>query len=368
MLEENGHSIVEQDMDAEEAVDKELVAELVARSGNHHLVMLIDDDPIVAEALRQMVAGEEDIELHYCSDPGSAMDEAEQIQPTLILLDMVMPDVDGLTLLRYLRVNESTQHIPVVALSMKEEAELKVKVFAGGGNDYIVKLPDKAELLARIRYHSESYRRLLQRDEAFRALSVSQRKLAESNMQLQRLAAVDSLTGIANRRQFEDAFAIEWRRAIREKCALSIIMLDVDYFKKCNDRYGHQHGDEVLRKVAKTIANSVKRPNDLVARYGGEEFIVMLPSTGREGGAKVAERMRAEIEALQLEHADSEVSPWLTASLGVAIVERVVDERGQGALIKAADSALYAAKEQGRNRVALAPSPSPSPSLELECL
>ena len=323
-------------------------------STNHSMVMLVDDDPLVAEALRQMLTGENDIEFHYCSSPKSAMEIAEQVNPTVILLDMVMPDIDGLTLLRYLRANNLTAQIPIVALSMQEESKLKAKVFSSGGNDYLIKLPDKTEMLARLRYHSQSYVRLLQRDEAYRALRVSQKKLAESNLQLQKLASMDGLTGIANRRQFDDALLIEWRRSARNNEWLSLIMIDIDYFKLCNDHYGHQFDDDVLRKVAQKPQQSLHRPADIVARYGGEELVVMLPNTDIEGGKLMAETMRTEIEALQIKHAKSHVSEYISISAGVATTVPDSDTESSS-LLKLADRALYDAKEQGRNRINIAP-------------
>ena len=318
---------------------------------DHCLVLLIDDDPMVAEALRLMVEGEDDLRMHYCSDASTALDVAEQLKPTVILLDMVMPDIDGLTLLRYLRVNEATQSVPVVALSMKDDAKLKADIFSAGGNDYLIKLPESIELLARIRYHSQCYIRLLQRDEAFRALDISQRKLAASNIKLQQLASMDGLTGIPNRRTFQETIDTEWERATRDSDPLSLIMMDIDFFKKCNDHYGHQHGDEVLRRVAKALAGCIKRPADMVARYGGEEFAVLLPGTDLEGAAKVGEQLRSTVEGLKLENAKSQVCDWVTISLGVATCIPMPGEIETEQLIKRADEALYEAKEQGRNRV-----------------
>jgi len=318
------------------------------------MVMLVDDDPLVAEALRQMVDGEEDIEFHYCASPEKAMEIAEHVNPTVILLDMVMPDIDGLTLLRYLRANTLTAQIPIVALSMQEEPELKAKVFSNGGNDYLVKLPDRIEVLARIRYHSLSYVHLLQRDEAYRALRVSQKQLSETNLQLQKLATMDGLTGIANRRQIDDALLLAWRRAARNEEWLTLIMIDIDYFKSCNDHYGHQYGDDVLRRVAQCLEQSLHRPADIVARYGGEEFIVLLPETDIEGGKKIAETLRYRVEGLQIEHDKSDVSKHVTISAGVGttVPENNIDP---GSLIKLADRAMYDAKEQGRNRVIVSP-------------
>lgn len=329
--------------------------ELISETNNDtYMVMLVDDDTMVAEALRLMLDPEKDIEFHYCAKPDQAVETAEHINPDVILLDMVMPDIDGLTLLRYLRANFETKDIPVVALSMKEESELKAQVFLHGGNDYLIKLPDRIEMLARIRYHSQSYLRLLQRDEAYRALRVSQKKLSETNLMLQKLATSDGLTGIPNRRQFDDAYSIEWRRSIREKSWLSLVMIDIDYFKACNDHYGHQVGDDVLRKVANALQSCILRPADLVARYGGEEFVVMLPDTDAHGATKLAERMRDRIEKLKIDNQDSEVSDYITISIGTATTVPG-NEDLEKSLISSADHALYQAKDEGRNRIVSTP-------------
>ncbi len=314
------------------------------------MVLLIDDDPIVSEALCHMLDSEEDINHHYCSNPLTAISTAETVKPTVILLDMIMPEVDGITVLRYLRANKRTRDIPVVVLSAKEEPERKARVFAAGGNDYLIKLPEKIELLARIRYHSQSYMTLLQRDEAFRALRASQKKLSEINFKLEQLASSDGLTGLANRRHFDETFEVEWRRAVRIKGWLSLILFDIDFFKKCNDCYGHQAGDDVLKKVAGAIKDSSHRASDLAARYGGEEFVVLLPGTDPEGAGSLAEKIRKNVEALGIEHRDSPVSPVITISGGIASATADIDTARES-LISAADQALYRAKEGGRNRV-----------------
>ena len=141
-------------------------------------VLLIDDQPIIGEAVRRMLAEEEDIQLHYCQDPTQAIGMANQVHPTVILQDLVMPQIDGLTLVRYLRANPSTREVPLIVLSTKEEPTVKAEAFARGANDYLVKLPDKIELIARIRHHSQGYINLLQRNEAYRALKESQEALA----------------------------------------------------------------------------------------------------------------------------------------------------------------------------------------------
>ncbi len=142
-------------------------------------VLLVDDQPMIGEAVRRMLADESDIDIHFCSDPSEAVPMAEQISPTVILQDLVMPDIDGLTLVRYYRANPATRDIPIIVLSVKEEPTVKADSFATGANDYLVKLPDRIELIARIRYHSNAYINLLQRNEAYLALEKSQQQLAE---------------------------------------------------------------------------------------------------------------------------------------------------------------------------------------------
>ena len=141
-------------------------------------VLLVDDQPMIGEAVRRMLAGEPDVVFHYCRNANSALAEAERIRPTVILQDLVMPDIDGLTLVKMIRAHEPTHEIPLIVLSTKEEPTVKAEAFALGANDYLVKLPDRIELLARIRYHSRGYINLLQRNEAYAALQDSQRRLA----------------------------------------------------------------------------------------------------------------------------------------------------------------------------------------------
>ena len=298
------------------------------------------------------MAGHDDIEFYYCSDPAMAIKEVLRIRPTVILQDLVMPDIDGLTLLKYYRAHPDIRNIPVIVLSVKEEPKVKSEAFYLGANDYLVKLPDEVELVARLRYHSKAYVYQLQRDEAFKALQESQQRLAEMNKRLMRLSILDGLTGIPNRRRFDESLGIEWKRAMRNKTPISLILMDIDYFKLYNDHYGHQEGDECLKKVAKTLESLIQRPTDLVSRYGGEEFVALLPETGPDGAKILAERMRQTVEELCIPHQQSKVSECVTLSLGVA---SVVPERGESAekLVEMADKALYKAKQSGRNRVEL---------------
>ena len=178
-------------------------------------------------------------------------------------------------------------------------------------------------------------------------------QLEEANAILRQLSAQDGLTGIANRRHFDEELDREWRRAIRAKSPLSLVMLDIDSFKPYNDQYGHQQGDECLKRVASTLKELLKRPGDVCARYGGEEFAVILPATTLEGGTRVAETLRAGIEALGIAHARSQGSGVITVSVGVSSATPA-DEAGAPSLITRADEALYRAKQTGRNRVCVA--------------
>lgn len=314
------------------------------------MVLLVDDQPIVAEAIKRALAAEPDIDFHYCTAPEEALEAVIQSRPTVILQDLVMPGVDGLTLVRRYRARPETRDIPIIVLSSKEEPQTKSMAFAEGANDYLVKLPDAIELIARIRYHSRSYLNLQQRDEAYRALRQSQQQLMETNLELQRLTHSDGLTGLSNRRYFDEYLGAEWRRASREGKAIGLLMIDVDHFKSYNDTYGHVAGDEVLKRVATTLSDAGARASDLPARFGGEEFAVILPGATPVGMRLIAEKARLSIEQLAIEHTGSLTSKVVTVSIGVAILQPSADQLAT-LLIETADAALYRAKRDGRNRV-----------------
>ncbi len=319
---------------------------------NHHkiIVLLVDDQPMIAEAVRRALSSEEDIEFHYCQDPTEAIKLAPEINTTVILQDLVMPGIDGLMMVRYFRMNNASAQIPIIVLSTTEEATIKSEAFQLGANDYLVKLPNKIELIARIRYHSQAYITQLERDAAFRALEESREQLAEANRTLQKLSSLDGLTGIANRRTFDNILNKEWLRAMRNKEPIGLIMLDIDFFKFYNDHYGHQGGDDCLKKVAKRLAATINREADFLARYGGEEFSAVLPDTDLHGAVKVAEEMRQSIKSLQIEHAKSKIADTVSISIGAASIVPQKDTEPE-VLIAAADQALYKAKEEGRDRV-----------------
>jgi len=215
------------------------------------VVLLVDDQAMVAEAIRRMLVDEADIEFHYCYDPREAIQTAISLHATIILQDLVMPEIDGMMLVRFYRANPASRDIPVIVLSSKDDPSIKSEAFTNGANDYLVKLPDQVELIARIRAHSRSYMAQAERDAAYQALRDLQRQLENSNAQLEesnrelhRLSSLDGLTGIANRRQFDKMQDQEWQRALRNCTELSLIMIDIDYFKLFNDTYGHQAGDD----------------------------------------------------------------------------------------------------------------------------
>ncbi|MFK0345896.1 MULTISPECIES: Wsp signal transduction system regulator diguanylate cyclase WspR [unclassified Pseudomonas] len=320
---------------------------------NSAMVLLVDDQAMIGEAVRRGLAHEENIDFHFCADPHQAVAQAVRIKPTVILQDLIMPGLDGLTLVREYRNNPATQDIPIIVLSTKEDPLVKSAAFAAGANDYLVKLPDTIELVARIRYHSRSYLTLLQRDEAYRALRVSQQQLLDTNLMLQRLMNSDGLTGLSNRRHFDEYLELEWRRAMREQQQLSLLMIDVDYFKAYNDSFGHLAGDEALRQVAEAIRGSCSRPTDLPARYGGEEFVLVLPNTTPGGARLVAEKLRQTVLGLGIPHTAPVPDSYLTVSIGLATQTPPIGSHSRQ-LISAADKGLYQAKNGGRNQVGIA--------------
>jgi two-component system chemotaxis family response regulator WspR len=333
--------------------------EIVQGTARKARVLLVDDQVIIADVVGRMLSDQPDIEFHFVDNAEMALQTASELKPTVILQDLGMPGLDGFDLVRQFREAPQTTHVPVIMLSAKEEADVKAKAFNIGANDYVVKLPDRVELIARIRYHSGAYINRLERDEAFRFLRESQQKLADANMELRKLAAVDSelqrlaardaLTGLANRRKFDDVVRLEWPRAQRDKYPISLLLCDVDAFKPYNDSAGQEAGDECLKRIAAVLTKSLRRPADLVARYG-DEFAMILPNTDSEGAMTVAEACRAGVEALKIADAGS---PQVTLSIGVSTVVPSESMKYED-LFTAAARGLKNAKDQGRNLVRIA--------------
>jgi len=317
------------------------------------MVLLVDDQFMVGEAIRRTLLDEVDVEFHYCANPLDALAVAKRLKPTVILQDLVMPAISGLDVVRAYRADPETKNIPVIMLSTREDATVKSDAFRAGANDYLVKLPDRIELIARIRYHSAAYLSQIQRDEAYRALRISQQALMETNLELQRLTNVDGLTGVGNRRYFDEFLDAEWKQAIRAQEPISLLMLDIDHFKQYNDAHGHLAGDDLLRTVAQTVASSFRRPRDFTARFGGDEFGVILPQSAVGDLPALGNTVVSAVEALRLPYRESPVAGHVTISAGGATCTPCHGDSFE-MLIAAADKALYRAKREGKNRVVTA--------------
>jgi len=313
------------------------------------VVLLVDDQLMVGEMVRRALANESNIVFHFCSQPDEAVMTAQRIAPTIILQDLVMPGIEGLTLVREYRARDTTRNTPIIVLSTREDPITKRDAFAVGANDYLVKLPDKIELIARIRYHSQAYLSRLQRDAAYRALQESQRQLMAANIELLRLSNMDGLTGLNNRRRFDEYASTEWSRALRERVPFGLLLIDVDQFKAYNDANGHLAGDQLLRRIGEAIYNGCRRPEDLPSRYGGDEFAVLLPGIQTSDLVSVGERLRKSVQDLRIERGSSPAAPYVTLSIGGASTVPTHEE-GLIDLIALADRNLYEAKSQGRNK------------------
>lgn len=279
----------------------------------------------------------------------------ETAMPELILLDVCASEIDSYEVCRRLKADPKTSDIPIIFLSALSETGDKVKAFDAGGVDYVTKPFYAAEVLARVETHLTLRRLQQQLQQQNRLLKqeihdriVAETALQVANIELQRMANIDDLTQIANRRCFADCLKQEWRRLTREHLPLSLIFCDVDYFKCYNDTYGHLAGDDCLRHVAKTLRSAVERPADLVARYGGEEFAVLLPDTPMAGAIRIAEKIQFGMKQLRQIHATSSVSCHVTLSLGIATLIPI-PELSPNQLVAAADKALYQAKRKGRD-------------------
>lgn len=271
-----------------------------------------------------------------------ALEKFESEHPDLILLDTALPDLSGCDVARKIRAAEAVNNwTPIIFTGAENNAADIEKAILAGGDDYLFKPVNEAILSAKVR---AMYRIIQMRT----SLVVLTRKLDTANQDLQRLSSSDGLTGIPNRRFFDETLEREWRRCRRLCNELSLIMCDVDHFKQFNDSYGHQAGDQCLQQVAKALAHQADRGSDTPARYGGEEFAVILPDTGPEGASIVAERIRQAVIALGIPH-DGSLYGEVTVSLGIASM--TPDESNQPqSLVMAADRALYRAKREGRNR------------------
>ena len=329
-----------QDTEADAAAPMQAGAPQAERA----VVLLVDDQPMVGEAIRRMLLDQPDIEYQYCSKGSLAVETAERLKPTVILQDLVMPDVDGLTLVGRYRASSAIRDTPVIVLSSKEDPAIKRDAFQGGANDYLVKLPDTIELVARIRLHSKAFVTQIQRDEAHRQLEERIQELQAARDELSRLVSTDSMTGLYSRRRWFELAATEFSRHVRYKRPLTLLMADLDFFKRINDTYGHDVGDEVIRRFA-GVLREVCRQSDLPGRIGGEEFAVLLPETPMAGAEEVGRRVVAACRATHVPIPTGQVT--FTCSLGVAEASEsdgTVDD-----MLRRGDAALYEAKRGGRD-------------------
>ncbi len=293
-------------------------------------ILIVDDVPDNIRVLSRMLA-EEGHQLSAATGGREALELVESCRPDLILLDIMMPEMDGYEVCEVLRANPLLSGIPVIFITALADAEDETRGLSMGAVDYITKPFKEAIVRLRVRTHLELKR---------------QRDL------LDRLCRLDGLTGIPNRRDFDEQLDREWRRATRGQESLAAAMIDIDHFKGYNDTYGHPAGDACLRQVAAILAEGLNRGGDFVARYGGEEFICLFIGVGAKGLDAVGEKLRASVEALRIPHVASTVSPWVTVSVGAAICRPTAD-MAPSVLVEAADAELFTAKRAGRNRVSL---------------
>lgn len=303
---------------------------LGARRGR---VLVVDDQPTNIRLLHQILSAEHNI--FMATNGEQALAICHKAPPDLVLLDVVMPGMDGLEVCRRLKAHPDTEAIPVIFVTGGTDMADENACWEAGGVDFVNKPVNQLTLRHRVHAHL---------------------KIKFQADALRAMAFADGLTGIANRRLFDETLDAEWRRCCRSGARLAVLMIDVDFFKRYNDRYGHQAGDDCLRRVAAALKASLSRPFDLVARYGGEEFTCLLPETDAEGALVTAQRLETAVRGLSIEHLDSDVAVVVTISVGVAVMVPLRD--GEGAtLVRQADAALYRAKQMGRGRVCLAADP-----------
>ena len=306
----------------------------MAEQPNPAHILVVDDDPVVLRLISQILAPLGEVVTAPDGETGLAT--LRQRDFDLVLLDVDMPGMGGFEVCATLKADPGYADLPVLFVSGHTDVETETQGLEAGAVDYIIKPLSPPIVRARVK---------------------TQLMLRERTQQLLRLASVDGLTGLLNRRAFDEALTMEWRRARRNRTPLALVMIDIDFFKLYNDHYGHQAGDDCLKQVANTLRAAIERPGEVVARYGGEEFCAILPHCRADHGVALAEKMRRLVAGLDIPHVKSEISDHVTISCGVATL---FGENGgqtpanEAALLHASDGALYAAKEGGRDRVELA--------------
>lgn len=289
-------------------------------------LLVVDDEPANVQVLYQALAAEHQVLVATHGE--QALRLAHDKQPELILLDVVMPDMDGHEVCRRLKADPATRDIPVIFVTAHSDESEETRALDAGAVDFIAKPVNPRIVLARVRTH----------------LTLKQQADV-----LRQLAFLDGLTGLFNRRGFDQRLHAEVERAARNGQPLALVMADVDHFKRFNDRHGHQAGDDCLRRVGAALAAGLNRSADLLARYGGEEFAAILPETDLAGAGALGESIRRAIQAKELlKRSTNEKLGRVTASFGIAQFRR---DDTPSSLIERADRCLYGAKHAGRNRV-----------------
>ena len=313
----------------------------VAMQHVRHKILIIDDTPANIQILNELL--QLDYDIYFSTNGPEGVRLAQQELPDLILLDIMMPEMDGYEVCAKIKANPLTRQIPVIFITAMNAEEDETKGLDAGAIDYLTKPVSAPIVKARVKNHLELKRH---RDE-LNKLTI---ELDKKNQELSLLARRDALTGLANRRYFDEVLDAEIKRATRSRQLLSLILCDVDFFKSYNDHYGHVAGDRCLQAIGKILRHSFKRVSDLPARYGGEEFAVIFPDTPPGNAGQLAEKLRQEMIALAVPHAFSAAAEFVTLSFGVveALPTRAMDADW---FINAADKALYQAKENGRNQV-----------------
>ncbi len=294
-------------------------------------ILIVDDSTTDITVLRNALKSV--CRIRFAKSGEQALEMVMSEPPHLIILDIILPGIDGYEVCKRLKEESATRDIPIIFITVKNRNRDEAKGLELGAVDYITKPFFLPIVKARVK---------------------TQLELKKHRDMLERLSSLDGLTGIPNRRRFNEYINQEWRNAMRESKSLSMVMIDIDYFKAYNDEYGHMVGDECLKQVAQALTSTLKRPRDFIARYGGEEFVVVLPNTDEEGAYLIAEKMRKKIEDIKITHGCSTISNIVTVSLGVASVDFPLELKGDpkpDALINTADKALYMAKNEGRNQI-----------------
>jgi len=298
------------------------------RTSDRQRILLLDDD---VDCLRMLIEQLPEVQIEVAADfPGLVASAINHGVPDLVLANVsLLGGVDNVDWWRDSTDSDLDVALPVIFLSDDAGIEAEVAAFEAGAADFLARPLHPRVLRARIYTH-------------LRARSTQQ--------QLKKIARIDALTSVSNRREFDLRLMSEWGRGARSEHSLALLMIDVDQFKQYNDRYGHLRGDDCLVKVAQVLSGCLQRAGDLVARYGGEEFVVLLPGVELEGAMRVAEACRAAVFEARLAHDSSTVSPYVTVSVGVAAMQPIYT-KSCTLLVEQADVALYQAKQDGRNRV-----------------